>query len=226
LVLNDSWNGEYPKAEQLNDWELGWRHQAQNFEWNANLYYMDYHNQLVLTGEIDPEGRALRKNSGRSYRLGLEIETHIKLHSKWEISPNLTLSRNRNQDFHADKNGEIIDYGDTEISFSPSVIFGNQLRYTPVQGLTINFLSKYVGKQYMSNLDAEASRLDSYFTSDLNVQYHWKKAPLFKEVIFTGLLNNIFNEKYSSNGTYAPGYGASYYPQAGINFLAGIKLRI
>lgn len=226
LVLTDSWNGEYPQAEQLNDWELGWRHQTSSFEWNANLYYMDYHNQLVLTGEIDPEGRTLRKNSGRSYRLGLEIETHIRFHPKWEISPNLTLSRNRNRDFHAEEDGEVIDYGDTEISFSPSLIVGNQLRYAPVEGLSINLLSKYVGKQYMSNLGAEASQLSSYFVSDLNVQYNWRKAPLFKEVVFTGLINNIFDEKYSSNGTYAPDYGASYYPQAGINFLVGLTLRI
>ncbi len=224
-VLSKGWDGQYPKAERLDDWEVGWRRKTEDFVLNANLYYMDYHNQLVLTGEMDPEGRALRKNSGSSYRLGLEIESTLQISSKWSFGPNLTLSRNRNRDFLAEVDGEPTSYGNTQISFSPSVIFGGQLRYTPTPNLTLNWLSKYVGKQYMSNLEVEESRLDGYFTSDLNLQYKWQKVPWFREAVFTGLVNNLLDAQYSSNGAYSSSWGATYYPQAGINFIAGLSLR-
>ncbi len=224
-VLSNPEQPKYPQAEQLNDYELGWRYHSDNLQLSSNLYYMDYHNQLVLTGEIDDEGAFIRQNSGESYRLGLEINAAIRVSDKFEIRPNLSLSQNKNIDFKADNNGQLENFGDTDISFSPNIVAGNMIRYSPLPNLQINFLTKFVGEQYMSNIEADASILDSYLVNSLNIQYVWKNVPLFKEAVFSGLLNNIFDEKYISNGYYSPGYGASYYPQAGINFLTGITLK-
>ncbi len=225
-VLENPTNPTYPEAEQLNDFELGWRHKTTNFQLNANLYYMAYQNQLVLTGAIDNTGRFIRTNSGQSYRMGVELSAQIKVTNNFEILPNLSLSQNKNKNFITSINGKLKHFGNTNISFSPSIVAGNMVRWQPVKNLQLNFLTKFVGKQYLSNIEAADSRLDSYLVNSFNVQYSWKNAPLFKEVVFTGLVNNIFNEKYASNGYYSPGYGAAYYPQAGINFLAGITLKI
>lgn len=220
-------NGEkhYPKAEKLNDYELGWRYKSSDFKFNANLYYMDYKDQLVLTGDINDVGSFIRKNSGESYRLGLEIDANIHLSDRIEIRPNFTWSRNINKDYSTSVNGEIKHFGNTQTSFSPSFIAGNMLRYRLFDHLQLNFLTKFVGKQYLSNIEASQSQLDSYLVNSFNLQYTWEKAPLFKEVVFTGLINNIFNKKYVSNGFYSPDAGPSYYPQAGINFLTGITLK-
>lgn len=215
----------YPKAEQLYDWELGWRHQSHSFEWEANLYYMNYHNQLVLTGEIDPEGRFIRKNSGSSYRAGIEMNAAVQLSHKFATSANLSISKNQNKNFTTEVNNEVVDYGNTPIAFSPSLVGAHRLDFTPVDGLELSLLSKYVGEQYLSNTKESAGKLSGYFTSDFNISYQWKNAPLFKEIVFSGLVNNIFNAKYSSNGYYTPGEEALYYPQAGINFLTGINLK-
>jgi iron complex outermembrane receptor protein len=99
------------------------------------------------------------------------------------------------------------------------------IRYQVLENLQLNFLSKFVGEQYMSNIEAEASKLDSYFKSDLNIEYVWDNAPWFESVVFTGLVNNIFDEKYVSNGYYSPAFGPGFYPQAGINYLAGVTLK-
>ncbi|AVR45043.1 TonB-dependent receptor [Christiangramia fulva] len=235
---SDYENGD-PEPEELNDFELGWRLSKSDIQVNTNLYYMDYQNQLVLTGGIDDEGAFIRENSGNSYRLGLEIDATIGISDKFSIQPNISLSRNKNVDFVSTFNGELVNYGNTEISFSPEIVAGNILNYQPVNGLELKLLSKYVGEQYMSNIEAENSKLDSYFINDFNVQYTLKNPWIFKKVVLTGLVNNIFGVKYVSNGYYytynVPNAnfpsgvqtfdGAGYYPQATTNFLAGLTLK-
>ncbi|MAM19735.1 MAG: TonB-dependent receptor [Christiangramia sp.] len=235
---NDYENGD-PEPEELNDFELGWRWKNENFQLNSNLYFMDYQNQLVLTGGIDDEGAFIRQNSGNSYRLGLEVDAMFRLSEKFSIRPNIAISRNKNVDFVSTFNGELVNYGDSNISFSPEIVAGNMLEYRPVQNLELKLLSKYVGEQFMSNTEAEASKLDAYFISDFNVQYTLQKPWIFREVVLTGLVNNIFNKKYVSNGYYytynVPNTdfpsgeetfeGAGYYPQATTNFLLGLNLK-
>jgi iron complex outermembrane receptor protein len=235
---SDYENGD-PEHEELNDYELGWRYNTPNIQINSNLYLMDYQNQLVLTGGIDDVGAFVRENSGNSYRLGLEVDATIRISDQINVRPNIAISRNKNVDFVSTLNGELVEFGDTDISFSPEIVAGNIIGYTPVEGLELKLLSKFVGEQYMSNIEAENSELDSYFINDFNVQYTWRNAPLFEEIVVTGLVNNIFNEKYVSNGYYftydvenpdlATGVetldGAGYYPQATTNFLAGLTLK-
>ncbi|MCH4822714.1 TonB-dependent receptor [Gramella lutea] len=235
---NDYENGD-PEPEELNDFELGWRHKSRSFQLNTNLYYMAYENQLVLTGGIDDVGAFIRQNSGKSYRLGLEVDATVRLSDRFTIRPNIALSRNKNVDFVSPFNGELVEYGDTDISYSPEIVAGNIFNYEPVNGLELKLLSKYVGEQYMSNVEAENSKLESYFTNDFNIQYNWENPWIFKEIVITGLVNNIFNEKYVSNGYYytfdisnddlPSGVqtldGAGYYPQATTNFLLGLTLK-
>ena len=90
----------------------------------------------------------------------------------------------------------------------------------------------------MGNIDSEASKLDSYFVQDFNISYAISNIPVIEEIVLNGLVNNIFNTEYVSNGyffTYdddftTPGTittveGAGYYPQATINFLVGATVK-
>lgn len=227
--------------ETLDDFELGWRYASDNIKLNTNVYFMNYKNQLVLTGALDGVGAPIRATSGKSYRLGLEIDAEIQLNDYWTWRPNAALSQNRNRDFRAPINGNIINLGNTPLSFSPNVILGNNITFQAADNFFISFLSKYVGKQYMSNLNARVSRLeilDSFFTSDLNFAYEIETEKIFDSIIITGLINNVFNVEYVDRGYYYtfddtwsnPGTtttvdGAGYYPQATINFLLGVTLK-
>ena len=202
---------------------------------------MLYKNQLVLTGAIDDVGAPVRATSGKSYRLGLEIDADIKLSNQFNIRPNIAFSDNKNTAFVSSINGNLTNLGNTDISFSPSIIAGNALVFSPTEKLQFSFLSKYVGKQFMSNLNSAISSddvLESYFTSDINFTYILKPKSVFSEVVFTGLINNIFNKEYVDRGYYytyddtwsAPNQtitldGAGYYPQATRNFLVGVTLK-
>ena len=231
------------KPEQLNDFELGWRHKKGNFSFNANAYYMLYNEQLVLSGRLDDVGNPIRINSGKSYRLGLELEAIIPVTPMLTLQPNMTLSSNKNKETVISYDGELQNLGKTDISFSPELIAANAIVFQPVKDLQMALLSKYVGDQYMGNTEAERSKLDSYFINDFNISYtlsfqsDGESQPVFDSIVFTGLVNNIFNEKYISNGyyyTYDDTWsdpnavttieGAGFYPQATTNFLLGMTL--
>ncbi|HCW64049.1 MAG: TonB-dependent receptor [Leeuwenhoekiella sp.] len=227
-----------PVPETLNDFELGYRFTKERARVFANLYFMDYRDQLVLTGAIDDVGAPIRQNSGSSYRLGVEVEAGFQLGSQFAITPNIALSTNKNRDFFFQRDGELQNLGNTNISFSPEIIAGNRLDFFPVQNLRLSLLSKYVGEQYLGNIDAESSKLDAYFINDFNVQYDLKNIGFAKQITLTALVNNIFSETYVSNGyffTYDDDFsnpgtvttieGTGYYPQAKINFLIGATVR-
>jgi iron complex outermembrane receptor protein len=148
------------------------------------------------------------------------------------------LSSNKNKSTIASIDGSLVNLGKTNISFSPEVVAANMLIFQPVNHLQLSFLSKYVGEQFMGNTDSEASKLDGYFVNDFNVTYELKPNAVFKSIVLSGLVNNIFGEKYISNGYYYtydddfsnPGTittieGAGYYPQATTNFLLGATIK-
>lgn len=235
---DDFENNANIKSEQLNDFELGWRHKKGNFSFNANGYLMLYNEQLVLTGNIDLVGNPVRTNSGESYRLGLELEAVVPITSKLTLQPNLTLSSNQNKETIVSLDGTIVNLGKTDIAFSPELIAANAIVYQPIKNLQMSILSKFVGEQFMSNTEADLSKLDSFFVNDFNISYTIEPKSIFNAIIFTGLVNNIFNEKFVSNGYYFtfdddfsnPGTittveGAGFYPQATTNFLLGATLR-
>ena len=226
------------KAEQLNDFELGWRYRKDGIKLNLNSYYMLYNEQLVLTGALDDVGTPIRANSGSSYRFGLEADAKIKLSNFFTINSNFTVSTNKNKQILSSFDGNIFDFGKTNISFSPSFIASNSIIYIPKDNLSIRLLSKYVGMQYMGNTDAINSQLESYFVNDLNISYQINPKRIFKSVVISGLVNNVFGVEYISNGYYytyddswsIPGQiktldGAGYYPQATRNFLLGLTLK-
>ena len=236
---NDFENG-VSSPEALDDIEFGWRYKSDRIHLNTNIYYMNYKNQLVLTGAIDDVGAPIRTTSGKSYRLGLEIDADFKVSEKISIRSNAAFSTNKNQDFRASVNGNLQDLGDTNLSFSPNMIVGNMFIFQPTNKFQVSFLSKFVGEQFMSNLNSSVSKLDvldSYFTSDLNFVYEIETKSVFNTIVISGIINNIFNTEYVDRGYYytydypdgsgntVTGDGAGYYPQATANFLLGLTLK-
>ena len=227
------------QPEELIDYELGWQFNNKNLIFSTNFYFMNYKNQLVLTGALDDVGTPVRENSGKSFRKGVEFESVYSLNKKFIFSGNLSLSKNKNIDYISNFDGQVINLGDTDISFSPELISSLNVSYTPKQNLNINLLYKYVGEQFLSNTESSVSKLDSYMTTDINIIYKFESPKYFSEVIITAMINNIFNKKYVANGYYytyddtwsVPGAvttieGTGYYPQAIRNFLFGVVLKL
>ncbi|KMQ66850.1 TonB-dependent receptor [Chryseobacterium angstadtii] len=211
------------KAEKLHDFEAGIEKQFGLLSVTANLYYMYYVNQLVLNGQLNNVGAFIRTNSGESYRRGVEIGLLAKLSKQWEVNGNLSLSQNKNIDFHIKNNGNLQNLGDTEISFSPNIIANIGLQFNPVKSFQFALTNQYVGKQYLDNTDNKNLQLKDYFLTDFNAQYQFTIAN--NDIALKLLVNNLFNKKYVNNGAVYSG-DPYYFAQAGTNFMFGISWKI
>lgn len=232
-----------PQAERMIDYELGYKRQGKRSLFQANVYYMDYYNQLVLNGQINDVGGYIRTNVDRSYRAGIELEYGLNVTRWFQWGANLTLSRNRilNYDEYVDLydanfdfigNARSRSFNNTPIAFSPDVIATSILGFRPAKGLQVDVLSKYVGKQYLDNSGDDARSLPAYLVHDLRINYQMPGYGFAKQFVFGLLVNNFTNLMYSANGyTYPYIFDGTlvasnfFYPQAGTNFLANVQLR-
>lgn len=229
---------QQPKAEKLYDTELGIGQNKNKYNWSATFYYMNYKDQLVLTGKINDVGAYTRTNIPRSYRTGIELQAGINPNQWFNASANLAISRNKVSDFTEyiddyDNGGQKINkYNSADIAYSPTVVGGASLNFLPVQSFEVSLLGKYVSKQYLDNTENESRKLNSFFVNDLRAVYIFKKKKL-KELNIIAQLNNLFNVKYEPNGyTYSYIYGGStttenyYFPMAGLNFILGANVKL
>jgi iron complex outermembrane receptor protein len=225
-----------PKAETLRDVEAGYTLHGNNVVLSANVYYMDYKNQLVQTGKLNNVGAYTRTNIPKSYRTGIEFQGSTRLGNIFVLGLNAALSQNKVKDYttYIDNYDtglqDTVSYKNSTIAFSPSFVGGYILTAKPVKHLEISLLGKYVSRQYMDNTETKERSLDGYYTNDIRINYVVPQK-LFKELGLSFLLNNIFDAKYSPNG-YTYMYTSSgklvnsngYYPMAGTNFFAGINI--
>ena len=242
-----------PLHETLYDTELGYKLVGINFQLGVNAYYMIYENQLVLTGQINDVGAYTRTNINYSERKGIEIEANYQINEKLNWAGNATFSENKIANFteYVDNwdtwGQESIQYEDTDISFSPDLIWASTFSYKLCDNLSAQFISKYVGDQYIDNTSSIDRMLDAYLVH--NGRLSWNlKSKLFSSVKLTLQVNNFLDEKYANNAwvyrfisegwdptesdpyvnaNSEGGYDmAGYFPQAGRNFLFGISLKL
>jgi iron complex outermembrane recepter protein len=236
-----------PKHETLRNVEAGYRGQlglgelagrtlSANVE--ANYFFMDYKNQLVLTGEINDVGAYTRTNIDKSYRQGIELAGALRLGSLATLNSNLSYSQNKVLDFAEfiddyDDGGQAVNrYKETAIAFSPDFVSATQLEVEVLKGLKTAFIYKTVSKQYLDNTQNEDRIIPAYQVGDLRLRYTTGFSGALKGLELGLLVNNIFNERYAANGytfSYIAGGGQVtenfYYPQATRNFLASVGLR-
>lgn len=232
---------ERPKPERLLDYELGYNYSNHWMNIGANLYYMDYKDQLVLTGELNEIGEPMAANVADSYRMGIELMAGFRLgrHFSWDV--NATWSRNRVQDFtetlyeNEDVTGEkwVIHHGDTPIAFSPDFLLNSGLAYK-YKRFEVSLQSQYVSKQYMSNACEEDHILDAYFVNNLSMNYTFR-LPKVQSVTLGVTVYNLLNEKYENNGYAGSGFYfdgsekvrynyAGYAAQAGTHVMGNISI--
>ncbi|HSV87471.1 MAG TPA: TonB-dependent receptor [Bacteroidales bacterium] len=232
-----------PRHETLRNIELGYRFQGRNTMFAANLYLMDYKNQLVLTGEINDVGGFTRMNIEDSYRLGIELQGGLIISERWRWEGNASFSRNKIPLFVEfsdvfDNNWEWTGtesrvYENTDIAFSPSVVAASMLSYEPLNDLVVTLNTKYVGRQFIDNTQNENRMLDAFFVNDLRINYVVRPG-FFREVELVFQVNNILNHNYETNAWIYKGVVGEqglitiedgYFPQAGRHFMAGLNLR-
>ncbi|MBE9491558.1 MAG: TonB-dependent receptor [Bacteroidetes bacterium] len=234
----DADKGYQPQPEKLYDYELGYNLKTSLFAFETNLFYMQYKDQLVLTGEINDVGAPIMTNVPESYRAGIELAAGLIIFPRLKWNFNTTFSSNKIKNFTEYVDNWSPPYeqvtrelGNTDLSLSPNLIIGSIIDWEPVDNLSLKLISKYVSRQYIDNTSDKNRSLDPYFVNDVSIIYSIKTT-FIKEIGLTLMVNNIFNVEYESfawvyryyyNGKHHVIDG--YFPQAGINFLTGVNLK-
>lgn len=238
-----------PESERLHDFELGYKQNWTNAQLGVNGYAMLYQDQLVLNGQVNFVGTPIRINVDESYRIGLEVVGGIELQPGLDLSGSFTISQNKIQAYR-----ELVDvfaadgsfvgqdelmFEDTDLAYSPDLVAGGQLAYdifhkNNKQKLELTLLGKYVGEQFIDNTSDSENVIEAYFFSDFRIDYVWN--PSFMDEIGIQLqINNVFDAEYETNAwsyrfidqaSGAQSLLQGFFPQAGTNFLLGLRLRI
>jgi iron complex outermembrane receptor protein len=227
---------EQPRREQLIDWEAGFEFKKPKYAINANVYYMNYKDQLVLTGKINDVGAYTRINVPKSYRTGVELQLKYAFNKYFNSSYNVTFSQNKIEEFTEyiddyDQYTQVaIPHKNTNIALSPSLTTNRTFNWKPNDKLSFFWVTKYTSKQYLDNTQNKDRQLDAFFINDLNA--HWT---ILNKTKFTMLLqlyaNNVLDVKYAPNGyTFSYIYDRSlitsnnFYPMAGRNYWISLKI--
>jgi iron complex outermembrane recepter protein len=230
-------NEQQPVFETLHDLEVGFDKKGATLSWGATVFYMNYRNQLILTGQINDVGAYARTNIPESYRAGIELMGSWKPMDWFDLSGSIAYSRNKIGNFTAyyddyDAGGQKTEtLSNTDIAYSPDWVASASLNARPVKNLELSLLNKYVSRQFLDNTGRTSRSLDPFFIQDLRASYRIK--PRFmKEILIITQVNNLFNVMYEPNGySFSYYYGGNqvtenfYFPMAGINFMAGLNLR-
>ena len=237
-------NGSYPfpKPEQLLDYELGYDYAGSSWQAGVNLYYMDYDNQFVQTGEKSDIGEALTTNIKKSYRMGVELQAGVNP-TKWmTVEANAALSQNKILDFDEvvedwDNGTTTIHYDNSTLAFSPSTILNGFVTFHH-KGFEAVWHTNYVSRMYLDNTENLDRSLPAYSTSNVSLGYTIKPKSIVKEAVFKVNFNNIFNKRYAASGwvysaIYESGghpndnryYQIGFIPMAGFNVMGNLTLR-
>jgi iron complex outermembrane receptor protein len=231
-------NQEIPRPERLDDFEAGIQKTEKKYKYAITLYYMNYRDQLVLTGRINDVGAYTRTNIAKSFRRGIELEGTYAFKPWLQLTSNLALSQNRIKSFTEyfddyDNGGQKTnDYKSTDIAFSPSVVNNTILSATIMKKTELRWIAKYVSRQYLDNTSRKDRSLDAYLVNDfqINRTFSMKNGSTISAVI---QVNNLFNTRYAPNGyTYSHLYGGNfinnnyYYPMAERNWMLGLNITL
>ena len=241
-----------PTHETLYDTEIGYKQVGNKMTFGANFYFMNYENQLVMTGKMNDVGGRTHVNVTESFRKGIELEGIYKLTTKLTWAANMTLSENKIvTPFIEDVDNwdtwgvDQVTHENTNLAFSPNIIWTSQLNYQFDKNTSIDLISKYVGEQFIDNTSSEDRMLNDYLVNNLRLTYDWE-SKIFKTAKVSLQINNLFNNEYISNAwiyrfisdNWDPresdhyvnadsekGYNmAGYFPQATRNYLLGLTL--
>lgn len=233
-----------PKAENLQDLELGFRASNKSFQWEVNGFYMNYKNLLVQTGRLNDVGAYIRENMPDAYRIGVEWQAGWQINRVLEIKSNLAVSANKIGSYTAfiddydekwEWQGQVaLPFTGTDIAFSPGIIAAAELKWSLFSHLPfflenpleVIWNAKYVSRQYLDNTGNEQNVIPSFFINDAAVRFQLKK-----NITISGNIFNVLNHRYFSNGWVYSSFlngelqsDIGVYPQAGRHFFVGFEV--
>lgn len=208
----DLFGGEYrmsdsplnTKNERAHDVELGYTYKNNRISVTTNGFYMNFHNELVATGELSSINFLPIHKQMDTYRTGVELSATYNPFRTFNIILNSAYLKS-----------ELKDYK-TEATFSPNWTLFSEVNYT-FRTVKIGVNTNYRSKMYM-DVKNDFSLRPSF---TLNV---YVNASVYKNIELSCWLNNLTNRLNTSNGS-VDGNTAYYLVDSPFNFFVSCKFK-
>lgn len=205
-------------AEHLLDVELGGSYVLDRGKYSANLYWMEFADELIKSGRIDIFGSSILINAERTRHVGLEVEGRYRLTDELDLYGNATLSSNRiiSHRFFDDIDSVYRILDQHPIAGFPDIMANARIRYgSPDRSASL--LLKYVGAFNTDNLNDPDNRVDPFTVVDLDILYKLPDLLHDTEFRLNGQIRNLFNNLYLASGE-----GSAFFPAAERHYILGI----
>jgi iron complex outermembrane receptor protein len=164
------------KPESVFDVELGAEWRTKMLGLKANLYDMEFRDEIAATGELSPIGQPLRQNVDKSFRRGIELEASWQALEALRVSASVNASRNRISTWTQfydvyDANGDYA--GSTSRTFhdvapvaTPPFLATLGAETTALRGLTVGATGRYVAASWLDNANTHGLEAPRTFQLD------------------------------------------------------------
>jgi iron complex outermembrane receptor protein len=181
-MLNGEDNASVPydlravEPERVVDAEAGVEVRRSHFTARANVYAMEFENEIALTGELSEIGLPVRRNAGRSHRRGVELDLGYTPSQRWRLAANASLSRNRIEAWT--QYYDVYDTGGTWVEsvplvhhdvpplLTPSAILNGSVQWRPSSDLELLASGRWVDAAQLDNTGNPGFRTPSWFSLD------------------------------------------------------------
>ncbi len=235
---DDSFDYDRPlvQPESLLDFELGGTLERRRYRLSANVYWMEFWNEIIPSGGIDQLGKPRTGNADRTRHVGLEVEASARPLPGWDVSFNSTLSRNRLIDFTeyvtVDGSTEAIDRSGSPIAGFPERMarFRTSYRWN---GWQIALDGEFSGKQYIDNSGgtrpdgspAPERAVDAFTLVHGALSYEPSGLSLLEGFRFQLKINNLLDRRVLRYG-YMSSSGPRFFPTATRHWFASLMYEI
>ncbi len=225
------WFDPEVKPEKLLDYELGTVLALDRMTLRANLFYMDFDNEIVPYGQVDDDGFPIRGNAEATVHRGAELSGQFRLPRNFELDVNFSFNDNYYKTFLYNEydwyTGETVveDLSGNTIAGFPDIVGNATLAYR-TEPFTAAIRWQHFGRQYLDNTENENRIIPSY--NMIHAWFSWQLPVTgrFDELELTARFNNILNKKAYTAGYYDAWAGENYYwPSAGFHFTLGFRVR-
>jgi iron complex outermembrane recepter protein len=191
------------KPETVRDLEVGGRYRSATLDVQANVYAMNFHNEIAPIGTLSFIGTPLRENVGSSYRRGVEGDVTFRATPRLTLGANAAASVNRIREF-TDSSGDVpTTHRNVEPLLTPRFLTAERATFAIASGVTIGAETRYQSRSFLQNTSDPRFVLPASFNLDANVAWRVRSY----ELSIRG--NNLTDNKAFGSG-YASG-GISYY---------------
>ncbi|HEX7528196.1 MAG TPA: TonB-dependent receptor, partial [Thermoanaerobaculia bacterium] len=193
------------RPESVWDVELGAEWRTRDLVLRANLYDMEFRNEIALTGELSPIGLPLRRNVEKSFRRGLELDAAWQALPALRISGAVNLNRSRISEWTQfydvyDAGGNLTGsaprtFHDVTPVGTPPFVATAGLETAAFSDVTAGLTGRYVAASWLDNTNTQGLQAPRFFQLDASFRFDLSRLVSAGKPRLSVRVNNLLDNR-------------------------------